>query len=62
MAAAMLGGVGGHAGLFSNASEVAVLMQLFLNKGTYAGKRYFSAETFDQFNQCLIVIKATDEE
>ena len=53
MAAAMLGGVGGHAGLFSNASEVAVLMQLFLNKGTYAGKRYFSAETFDQFNQCL---------
>ena len=53
MAAAMLGGVGGHAGLFSNAGEVAVLMQLFLNKGTYAGKRYFSAETFDQFNQCL---------
>lgn len=53
MAAAMLGGVGGHAGLFSNASEVAILMQLFLNKGTYAGKRYFSAETFDQFNQCI---------
>ena len=53
MAAAMLGGVGGHAGLFSNASEVAILMQLFLQKGRYADKQYFSSATFDQFNQCL---------
>ena len=53
MAAAMLGGVGGHAGLFSNATEVAILMQLFLQKGSYADKHYFSTKTFDQFNQCL---------
>ncbi|MDA8898102.1 serine hydrolase, partial [Flavobacteriaceae bacterium] len=53
MGAAMLGGVGGHAGLFSNASEVAILMQLFLQKGRYADKQYFSSATFDQFNQCL---------
>ena len=53
MAAAMLGGVGGHAGLFSNATEVAILMQLFLQKGSYADKHYFSTTTFDQFNQCL---------
>ena len=53
MAAAMLGGVGGHAGLFSNATEVAILMQLFLQKGRYADKQYFSSATFDQFNQCL---------
>lgn len=53
MAAAMLGGVGGHAGLFSNASEVAILMQLFLQQGSYADKHYFSTTTFDQFNQCL---------
>ena len=53
MAAAMLGGVGGHAGLFSNATEVAVLMQLFLNKGNYGGRHYFSSDTFDQFNQCI---------
>lgn len=53
MAAAMLGGVGGHAGLFSNASEVAILMQLFLQKGRYADKQYFSSAIFDQFNQCL---------
>ena len=50
--AAMLGGVGGHAGLFSNAYEVAVLMQLFLQKGVYNGKRYFDAATFDAFNVC----------
>ena len=52
MGAAMLGGVGGHAGLFSNAFEVAVMLQLFLQKGTYNSKHYFSATTFDQFNTC----------
>ncbi len=52
MGAALLGGVGGHAGLFSNAEEVARIMQLYLNKGYFEGKRYFNADTFDQFNQC----------
>ena len=52
MGAAMLGGVGGHAGLFSNAYEVAVLMQLYLQKGQYAAQNFFSASTFDAFNQC----------
>lgn len=53
MGAAMLGGVGGHAGLFSNAYEVAVLMQLYLQKGFYNGKTYFRSDTFDTFNSCL---------
>lgn len=53
MAAAMLGGVGGHAGLFSNAEEVAIIMQLFLQKGVYADKKYFSEASFDKFNRCL---------
>ena len=52
MGAALLGGVGGHAGLFSNAEEVARIMQLFLNKGYFEGKRYFNSDTFDKFNQC----------
>ena len=52
MGAAMLGGVGGHAGLFSNAYEVAVLMQLYLQKGTYADKQFFAPKTFDLFNTC----------
>lgn len=38
--AAMLGGVSGHAGLFSNAHDLAVLMQMLLNGGQYGGKRY----------------------
>jgi len=53
MGAAMLGGIGGHAGLFSNATEVAALMQMFLQKGLYGEDQFFSSSTFDQFNQCL---------
>lgn len=52
MAAAMQDGVAGHAGLFSNAMDVAKIMQMYLNKGEYGGKQYFSKETFDTFNTC----------
>ena len=52
MAAAIQGGVSGHAGLFSNAKEVATNMQLYLQKGRYNGKQLFGSATFDQFNQC----------
>lgn len=52
MGAAMQGGVGGHAGLFSNANDVAKLMQMYLQEGVYGGKRYFSSETFETFNTC----------
>jgi beta-N-acetylhexosaminidase len=47
--AAMLGGIGGHAGIFSNANDVGVMMQLFLNYGTYGGHRYFDSSTVAQF-------------
>lgn len=52
MAAAMEDGVAGHAGLFSNSLDVAKIMQMYLQKGTYGGKQYFSAKTFDTFNTC----------
>ncbi|MFD0836405.1 glycoside hydrolase family 3 N-terminal domain-containing protein [Mariniflexile aquimaris] len=52
MGAAMQNGVGGHAGIFSNANDVAKIMQLFLQKGYYGGKRYFVSETLDKFNTC----------
>jgi CubicO group peptidase (beta-lactamase class C family) len=52
MEAAMEGGVAGHAGVFSNALDVAKMMQLFLQKGQYGGVSYFSPETFDVFNTC----------
>ncbi len=50
--AAMQGGIGGHAGLFSNATDVTKMMQLYLNGGTYGGKEYFKRETLDKFNTC----------
>lgn len=53
MAAAMEGGIAGHAGIFSNAMDVAKMMQLFLQKGNYGNQRYFSSETFDTFNTCF---------
>ncbi len=46
---AMIGGVGGHAGLFSNANDLAKLMQLFLQDGEYGGTSFFSAETVRGF-------------
>jgi beta-N-acetylhexosaminidase len=52
MAAAMQGGVAGHAGLFSNAIDVAKMMQMYLQKGNYGGIQYFSEKTFNDFNTC----------
>jgi beta-N-acetylhexosaminidase len=49
--AAMMGGVSGHAGLFSNAHDIGVIMQMLLNKGTYAGERYLKEETVDLFTR-----------
>ncbi|MDT0559161.1 glycoside hydrolase family 3 N-terminal domain-containing protein [Ichthyenterobacterium sp. W332] len=52
MGAAMQDGVGGHAGIFSNANDIAKIMQMYLQKGYYGGKRYFKTETIDKFNTC----------
>ncbi len=49
--AALFGGVSGHAGLFSNASDVAILMQMILNEGMYSGVRYFKAATIHKFTK-----------
>ena len=47
--AALFGGVAGHAGLFSSAYDIAVLMQMLLNKGVMNGRRYLSDSTIDLF-------------
>jgi len=44
-AAAFQGGVSGNAGLFSNATDLAKISQLYLNGGIYGGERYISAKT-----------------
>ena len=52
MAAAMQGGVAGHAGVFSNTIDIAKMMQMYLQKGNYGGIQYFSEKTFNDFNTC----------
>jgi beta-glucosidase-like glycosyl hydrolase/CubicO group peptidase (beta-lactamase class C family) len=52
MEAAMEGGVGGHAGIFSNAMDIDKMMQMYLQKGNYGGQQYFSEKTFTDFNTC----------
>lgn len=51
MGAAMFGGVGGNAGLFADAEDVAKMMQLYLQKGYYGGEQLITAKTFDTFNK-----------
>src|SRR5690606_22156163 len=50
--AAMLGGVAGHAGLFSNAEDLAKMMQMYLNMGEYGGRRYVDSTTLREFTKC----------
>lgn len=50
--AAMLGGVGGHAGLFSNAYDAAYIMQCLLNGGNIGGKKYFKQSTISEYTKC----------
>ncbi len=47
--AAMYGGVAGHAGVFSNAFDLAALFQMLLNNGTYNGKRLLDSSTIKLF-------------
>lgn len=50
-AAAFKGGVSGNAGLFSNTNDLAKVLQLFLEQGTYGGETYLSKETTLLFTQ-----------
>jgi CubicO group peptidase (beta-lactamase class C family) len=52
MAAAMEGGIAGHAGIFSNAMDMAKMMQMYLQKGNYGGIQYITNTTLDTFNTC----------
>ncbi len=47
--AAIMGGVAGHAGLFSDAYDVACIMQMLLNGGSWNQEHYFKPETIQLF-------------
>ncbi|MBX2941680.1 MAG: serine hydrolase [Cyclobacteriaceae bacterium] len=49
--AAMFGGVAGHAGLFSDANDLAKLGQMWLQEGKYGGLQFFKPETIQLFTQ-----------
>jgi beta-glucosidase-like glycosyl hydrolase/CubicO group peptidase (beta-lactamase class C family) len=44
-----LGGVSGHAGLFSTAPNLSVMLQMLLNGGTYGDQRYLKEDVIRQF-------------
>jgi len=50
--AAMQGGVGGHAGVFSDAMDLAKIWQMYLNKGSYGGRKYIDSATVTEFTKC----------
>ncbi|WP_051296109.1 glycoside hydrolase family 3 N-terminal domain-containing protein [Eisenibacter elegans] len=49
--AALMGGVAGHAGLFSTATDLAVMMQMQLQKGYYGGHQYLKPTTVETFTR-----------
>ncbi|MDM1041467.1 serine hydrolase domain-containing protein [Empedobacter falsenii] len=49
--AAMMGGIAGHAGLFSNSIDLAKLMQMYLNGGEYGDEVYLKPETVAEFTK-----------
>lgn len=49
--AIMMGGVSGNAGLFSNANDLAKLMQMYLNMGNYGGHRFIKETTLKEFSK-----------
>lgn len=49
--AAMMGGIAGHAGLFSTAQDLSKMMQMYLNGGTYGGVKLLSPEAINEFTK-----------
>jgi beta-glucosidase-like glycosyl hydrolase/CubicO group peptidase (beta-lactamase class C family) len=49
--AAMMGGVAGHAGLFSNANDIAIIMQMLLQDGEYGGIKFIEKKTVNEFTK-----------
>jgi CubicO group peptidase (beta-lactamase class C family) len=48
--AAMLGGISGHAGLFSNANDLLKLMELYRRGGEYSGQQLISSEVLKEYS------------
>ncbi|HSW29543.1 MAG TPA: serine hydrolase [Longimicrobiales bacterium] len=51
-------GVAGHAGLFSTAGDLSVLLQFLLDRGESGGRRWLRAETVDSFMKPVVTGQA----
>lgn len=51
MGAAMLGGVSGHAGLFADANDMAILLEMIRRGGHYGGQRYLKEQVIHDFTR-----------
>ena len=54
--ASTMGGIAGHAGLFSNATDLAKLYLMLLNNGSYEGKQYLqpaTIQTYTSYNSAI---------
>ena len=49
----ILGGVAGHAGLFSNALDLSNFAQMMVQGGAYDGKQFLQPETIDMFTTAV---------
>ena len=49
---ALIGGVAGHAGLFSDANDVAKICQMLLWNGNYGGVKFIEHSTVKDFTSC----------
>jgi beta-N-acetylhexosaminidase len=50
-ASAVLGGIAGNAGLFASANDLAKMVQMYVQFGTYGGKQYLKRSTIEEFNR-----------
>ncbi|RKD92205.1 glycoside hydrolase family 3 N-terminal domain-containing protein [Mangrovibacterium diazotrophicum] len=50
-AAAVMGGVSGNAGLFANANDLAKMVQMYMQMGSYGGRQYLSEATMKEFTR-----------
>ncbi len=51
--AAMLGGIGGHAGVFASAEDLVKILQMYLNGGAYGGETYIDSATIKRFTSIV---------
>jgi len=49
--AAVLGGISGNAGLFASANDLAKIIQMYIQSGSYGGRQYLSKSTMEEFSR-----------